>query len=312
MRKRLVIAAGLLSLMVLIGTGGLETEAPAQTVSVSAGMTVLFPDDPGFGEREQEFTSRTGLRPGAALAAEFDKGVPIGEVRSSTGLVGTIFQDAWSLMTLPLGQPSHIVYGTITVPEGVLLRGRDFAGEYGIVVYGNPVVITLAGRRSGELAAFVVTSVSLFAPPASVFYLLFQLITPPQPPAAPVAVPGASFGFNVSVDCEKLPSQRALDIAVGSGATIIELPGAFAVKEAGLGSLAVSLLGPALLALVTAPNYLYLSAILERGEAKVAAPVGPEFTFLVQASEEKAACVKAAYIRSASGDYRLQGKVYHN
>lgn len=306
MKRGLAVAAVILALVASIGLGGLPSS------SNPSGVAVLFPGEAGFSEREQEFKEKTGLVPGPGLAAEFAKGEPIGEVRSSTGLIGIIFKEAFNLPAVALGQVTHIVYGTIAVPEGALLRGRPFSGSYGIVVYGSPTVIVLAGRESGELAAFVLAPGTLFLPPTAVMDLLFRLIAFPSPPL-PLTVPGSFFGFQLSLDCEKLPSQREVDLLVGSGGTIIELPGAFVVKEAGLGSIAVTSLGPALLALVTAPNYLYLSLVAEKKEAKIAAPVGPEFTLLVQAGEDKAACLEAAYIRAMgeAGEYRLRGRVYY-
>ncbi len=310
MKKSLAIATVILALAVTVG--GLSIGASSQGSPLAGGVTVLFPGEAGFAEREQEFKERTGLTPGAGLAAEFDKGVPIGEVRSSTGLVGIIFKEALNLPALALGQVTHLIYGTVSVPEGALLRGRAFSGSYGIVVYGTPTVIVLAGQKTGELAAFILAPATLFLPPTAVMDLLFQLIVFPRP-AAPLTVPGSFFGFSLSLDCEKLPLQQEVDLPVGSGGTVIELAGAFVVKEAGLGSLAVTSLGKALLALVTAPNYLYLNLVAEGKEAKVAAPVGPEFTLLVQtsASEEKAACLEAVYTKAQDGGYRLQGKVYY-
>jgi hypothetical protein len=305
MGKRLVAAVVLLLSIVLIGTG-----ASSQSASVARGVTVLFPGEPGFSDREQEFTSKTGLKPGTTLATEFDKGVPIGEVRSSTGLVGTIFQDALNLPALALGQMTHIIYGTIAIPEGAAIRGKSFSGgSYGVVVYGAPLVIVLAERQSGNLAAFVVTSSTLFLPATAVMEVLFQLITFSAPA---IISPSSFFGFQLSINCEKLPAQQEIDVPVGSGKTLVELAAAFAVKEAGLGSLAVTSFGPPLVALVTAPNYLYLNLVGEKKEAEVTAPVGPEFTLLVQAGEETAACIEAAYTKSTSGEYHLVGKAYHN
>lgn len=302
MCSRVTVAVLLLALA-LIG---------ASSQAVPGGVTILFPGEPGFSDREQEFKSQTGLIPGTSLVAEFDKGVSIGELRSSTGLVGTIFRDALSLPALALGQITHIIYGTITVPEGALMRGKGFAGTYGIVVYGAPSVILLAARQSGSLAAFAITSSTLFLPPTAVMEVLFQLITLP----APATVPSSFFGFQLSIDCEKLPEQQEIDVPVSSGRILIELAGAFAVKEAGLGSLAVTSFGPPLVALLTAPNYLYLNLVGEKREAEVAAPVGPEFTLLVQAGvarqEEKAACIKATYAKQTGEEYHLVGKVYHN
>lgn len=300
-------AAVLLLAVAFIGAAGLSLGASCH-ITPGIGVTVLFAGEPGFSDREQEFKNKTGLRPGTSLVAEFDSGVPIGEVRSSTGLVGTLFRDALNLPALALGQMTHIIYGTITVPEGALMRGKSFSGSYGIVVYGAPTVIVLAERQSGGLAAFVITSSTLILPPTAVIEVLFQLITFP----APATAPSSFFGFQVSINCEKLPVQQAIDVPVGSGRTLVELAGAFAVKEAGLGSLGVTSFGPPLVALVTAPNYLYLNLVGEKKEAEVAAPVGPEFTVLVQAGEEKAACIKAAYTKPTGGDYRLVGKVYHN
>ncbi|MGQ9477592.1 MAG: hypothetical protein ACUVRH_03765 [Candidatus Bipolaricaulia bacterium] len=312
MKKNLAIAAAVLALAVSVGS--LSIEASSQGSALARSATVLFPGEAGFPEREQEFKERTGLTPGAGLAAELAKGIPIGEIRSSTGLVGIIFKEALNLPALALGQVTHLIYGTISIPEGALLRERAFFGSYGIVVYGTPTVIVLVEQKTGELAAFVLAPTTLFLPSTAVMDLLFQLIVFPRP-AVPLTVPGSFFGFQLSLNCEKLPSQKEVDLPVGSGGTIIELAGTFVVKEAGLGSLAVSSLGPALLALVTAPNYLYLNLISEKKEAEVAAPVGPEFTLLVQAGvahqEEKAACLEAVYVKAPDGGYRLQGKVYH-
>jgi hypothetical protein len=321
MKKSLAIAFILSALMAYFGVWGPTSGAPsrAQSLLLPTEVMVLFPGEPGFSERAQEFEERTGLAPGPGLAAEFAKGVPIGEIRSSTGLVGAIFKEALNLPALALGQITHIIYGAITAPEGAILRGRPFSGSYGIVVYGSPTVIALValhtGQEPGELAAFILAPGTLFLPPTAVMDLLFRLITVPSPqPAGPFTVPGSFFGFSLSLNCEKLPSQREVDLPVGSGGTVIELPGAFMVKEAGLGSLGVTSLGPALIALVTAPNYLYLNLVAEGKEAKVAAPVGPGFTLLVQAggvSAERIACLEAAYTVAPSGGYRLQGRVYH-
>lgn len=315
MSKRLVLAA-VLFLLTLLWTVSLSNGAFSQGTSLAGGVSVLFPGDPDFAAVEEDFLEETGLEPGTSLAEEFSRRSPIGQYRSSSGLVGTFFEEAFLLLSLR--QVSHIVYGTLTVPQGATLGGRDFSGEYGIVVYGLPLVIVLAEQESGELAAFVVTSSAPPQLPAYILELLFQLITPPlsRPPSQPPSsLP--FFGFHLSLKCQELPFQQEVDVSVGSGEALVEISddsGAalFVVKEAGLGTLAISSFGPPLQFLVSALNYFRLGLAGAERETEVAIPVGPEFTLLVQAEEERAACIEAQVERSSQDEYRIVGVAYHS
>jgi len=311
--RKFIAAAVLLSLVVSVGIGASFGEAFSLVASPPRGVSVSFPGDPGFAELVQDFTGRTGLEPGAGLAEEFESHTPIGRMESSTGLAGTFFEDALLLPALALGRVSYVIYGTIAIPEGAALAGRSFSGDYGMVVYGVPLVIVLVERGSGELAAFVVTSSSaLFYPPTFAMELLFRLITitPSYPPPLP-RPPSAGLYFHLSFNCQDLPLQQEIDVAVGSGETLVEVSGSFAVEEAGLGALAISSFGPALLSLVTAPNYLNLSFVPPKGEQKLAIPLDRRFTLLVQAGEEKRACVEAE-VKPEGGGYHIVGTAYHN
>ena len=300
------MAAVLLVFLFLVGLGG-----PPTIAALAGGVRVSFPGDADFAGLAQEFAERTGLAEGTALAAEFAERSSIGQMRSSTGLEGTIFEDALLLSALALGQVSYVIYGTIEIPEGATLAGRSFFGDYGIVVYGNPMVIVLVARGSGELAAFVITSSSaLLYPPFSVMGLLFQLINVP-PSLSPSSPPSGGLRFRISIDCQELPAQREIDVAVGSGEVLVELSDSFAVKEAGLGALTVSSFGPGLLFLVTATNYLYMGFVIGEGEQKVSIPLDRQFTLLVQTEEEKTACVEAGVV-AADGGYHIVGMAYHN
>lgn len=135
----------------------------------------------------------------------------------------------------------------------------------------------------------------------------------------PPAYPPSSLpfiGFHLSLRCEELPTRQEVDVAVGSGEALVEVTNAsgtslFAVKEAGLGTLAISSFGPSLQFLVSALNHFHLGFVGEERKIKVAVPLGPEFTLLVQ-SEEKAACIEVKVEKSAEDGHHIVGVAYHS
>lgn len=303
--KRRILTAAVTGLLLLL-TSSLLTATGANL----GGVRLVFPEAEEFTALQQDFTETTGLAPGAALAEEF-KQEAVGRVRSSSGLEGAIFKDAFLFPALALGKVSHLIYGTLAVPEGSRLAGREFTGDYGIIVYRDPIVIVLVERGQGELAAFVVTGYpAMGLAPLSVMSLLFQLITTPFAPPTPMPAPVSGLRFHLTLHCQELAVQEDLDVEVGSGAALVEIAGEFTVKENGLGSLKLISAGPGLQFLLSAQDLLNIGFVLPKKEQEVAIPLAGPFTLFVQGKEKKA-CIEAE-VTATDGKYHIVGTAYHD
>jgi len=295
MRARVVIV----SLLIAVVFGPLvllAQQPPAQ---------VVFPDDPKFSELQSAFQEKTQIT-GSAWADEFQKRQPFGQVRSSTGITGTLFTEAFALVALVAGQVPYIVYGTIDIPQGAKLGGRDFSGKYGIVVIANPFAAALLDIPTGTIGAFVILPMSGTTPlfpifpvapflgPVGIFQILFSLIT--VTPAAPPAPPAPQIPQAPAPTCpQDLPNKSDVNVPITEPAVIATISDTAKLFEIGVAppaSLTVQSFAQSLQFSYTTAIYRRIGIIIGPGSQQIPLAVEMPFALFVT-SGQKAACLQA-------------------
>lgn len=289
----------LLSFVIVILFGPLALfaqQAPAQ---------VVFPDDAKFSELQSAFQERTKIA-GPAWAEEFQKRQPFGQVRSSTGITGTLFSEAFALVALVAGQVPYIVYGTIDIPQGAKLAGRDFAGQYGIVVIAPPLVAALLDIPTGTIGAFVILPVSGTTPlfpivplapflgPVGIFQILFALISVPTP--VPPAPPAPQIPQGPAPTCpHDLPHKSEVNTPMNEPTAIATLSDTAKLFEIGVAPpalLTVQSFAQALQFSYTTAIYRRIGIIIGPGSQQIPVTIELPFVLLVTAGQ-KSACLEA-------------------
>jgi len=295
MRARVVIV----SLLIAVVFGPLmllAQQPPAQ---------VVFPDDPKFSELQSAFQEKTQIT-GSAWADEFQKRQPFGQVRSSTGITGTLFTEAFALVALVAGQVPYIVYGTIDIPQGAKLSERDFSGKYGIVVIANPFVAALLDIPTGTIGAFVLLPVSGTTPlfpifpvapfigPVGIFQILFSLIT--VTPAAPPTPPAPQIPQAPAPTCpQDLPNKSDVNVPITEPAVIATISDTAKLFEIGVAPpafLTVQSFAQALQFSYTTALYRRIGIIIGPGSQQIPLAVEMPFVLFVTAGQ-KSACLQA-------------------
>ncbi|MCS7197264.1 MAG: hypothetical protein NZ930_01035 [Candidatus Bipolaricaulota bacterium] len=266
---------------------------------------VVFPDDAKFSELQSAFQEKTKIT-GSAWADEFQKRQPFGQVRSSTGVTGILFTEAFALVALVAGQVPYIVYGTIDIPQGAKLAGREFSGKYGIVVIANPFVAALLDIATGTIGVFVILPVSGTTPlfpifpvmpflgPVGIFQILFSLITIPTP--APPAPPAPQVPQGPAPTCpQDLPNKSEINApmnAVAVIATISDTAKLFEIGVAPPALLTVQSFTQALQFSYTTALYRRIGIIIGPGSQQIPVTLDLPFALFVTAGQ-KAACLAA-------------------
>jgi hypothetical protein len=292
MRARVVIV----SLLIAVVFGPLvllAQQSPAQ---------VVFPDDPKFSELQSAFQEKTKIA-GSAWADEFQKRQPFGQVRSSTGITGTLFTEAFALVALVAGQVPYIVYGTIDIPQGAKLAGRDFSGKYGIVVIANPFAAALLDIPTGTIGAFVLLPVSGTTPifpiapflgPVGIFQILFSLIT--VTPAAPPAPPAPQIPQAPAPTCpQDFPNKSDVNVPITEPAVIATISDTAKLFEIGVAPpafLTVQSFAQTLQFSYTTALYRRIGIIIGPGSQQIPLAVEVPFALFVTAGQ-KSACLQA-------------------
>jgi hypothetical protein len=292
MRARVVIV----SLLIAVVFGPLvllAQQSPAQ---------VVFPDDPKFSELQSVFQEKTKIA-GSAWADEFQKRQLFGQVRSSTGITGTLFTEAFALVALVAGQVPYIVYGTIDIPQGAKLAGRDFSGKYGIVVIANPFAAALLDIPTGTIGAFVLLLVSGTTPifpiapflgPVGIFQILFSLIT--VTPAAPPAPPAPQIPQAPAPTCpQDFPNKSDVNVPITEPAVIATISDTAKLFEIGVAPpafLTVQSFAQALQFSYTTALYRRIGIIIGPGSQQIPLAVEVPFALFVTAGQ-KSACLQA-------------------
>ena len=293
------VRIAMLSLLIVVVFGPLTPlaqQAPAQAV---------FPDDPKFSELESTFQQKTQVS-GSAWAAEFQKRQPFGQVRSLTGITGTLFTEAMALVALVAGQVPYIVYGTIDIPQGAKLAGREFSGKYGIVVIANPFVAALLDIPTGTIGAFVILPVSGTTPlfpifpvapflgPIGIFQILFALITVPTP--APPAPPAPQIPQAPAPTCpQELPNKSEINIPMNELAMIATISDTAKLFEIGVAPpafLTVQSFAQSLQFSYTTALYRRIGIIIGPGSQQIPVTIELPFVLFVTAGP-KSACLQA-------------------
>jgi hypothetical protein len=292
MRARVVIVS--LSIAVVFGPLVLlAQQSPAQ---------VVFPDDPKFSELQSVFQEKTKIA-GSAWADEFQKRQPFGQVRSSTGITGTLFTEAFALVALVAGQVPYIVYGTIDIPQGAKLAGRDFSGKYGIVVIANPFAAALLDIPTGTIGAFVLLPMSGTTPifpiapflgPVGIFQILFSLIT--VTPAAPPAPPAPQIPQAPAPTCpQDFPNKSDVNVPITEPAVIATISDTAKLFEIGVAPpafLTVQSFAQTLQFSYTTALYRRIGIIIGPGSQQIPLAVEVPFALFVTAGQ-KSACLQA-------------------
>jgi hypothetical protein len=292
MRARVVIV----SLLIAVVFGPLvllAQQSPAQ---------VVFPDDPKFSELQSVFQEKTKIA-GSAWADEFQKRQPFGQVRSSTGITGTLFTEAFALVALVAGQVPYIVYGTIDIPQGAKLAGRDFSGKYGIVVIANPFAAALLDIPTGTIGAFVLLPVSGTTPifpvapflgPVGIFQILFSLIT--VTPAVPPAPPAPQIPQAPAPTCpQDFPNKSDVNVPITEPAVIATISDTAKLFEIGVAPpafLTVQSFAQTLQFSYTTALYRRIGIIIGPGSQQIPLAVEVPFALFVTAGQ-KSACLQA-------------------
>jgi len=266
---------------------------------------VVFPDDPKFSELQSAFQEKTQIT-GSAWADEFQKRQPFGQVRSSTGITGTLFTEAFALVALVAGQVPYIVYGTMDIPQGAKLAGRDFSGQYGIVVIANPFVAALLDIPTGTIGAFVILPMSGTTPlfpifpiapflgPVGIFQILFSLIT--VTPAAPPAPPAPQIPQAPAPTCpQDLPHKSDVNVPITEPAVIATISDTAKLFEIGVAPpafLTVQSFAQALQFSYTTALYRRIGIIIGPGSQQIPLAVEMPFVLFVTTGQ-KVACLQA-------------------
>lgn len=294
MRARITMLS--LVIVLLVGPLTLLAQQHAQ---------VVFPDDAKFSELQSAFQEKTKIT-GSAWADEFQKRQPFGQVRSSTGVTGILFTEAFALVALVAGQVPYIVYGTIDIPQGAKLAGREFSGKYGIVVIANPFVAALLDIATGTIGAFVILPVSGTTPffpifplvpflgPGGIFQILFSLITVPTP--APPAPPAPQVPQGPAPTCpHDLPNKSEINApmnAVAVIATVSDTAKLFEIGVAPPALLTVQSFTQALQFSYTTALYRRIGIIIGPGSQQIPVTLDLPFALFVTVGQ-KAACLAA-------------------
>ncbi len=266
---------------------------------------VVFPDDPKFSELQSAFQEKTQIA-GSAWADEFQKRQPFGQVRSNTGITGTLFTEAFALVALVAGQVPYIVYGTIDIPQGAKLAGRDFSGKYGIVVIANPFAAALLDIPTGTIGAFVLLPMSGTTPlfpifpvapfigPVGIFQILFSLIT--VTPAAPPAPPAPQIPQAPAPTCpQDLPHKSDVNVPITEPVVIAAISDTAKLFEIGVAPpafLTVQSFAQALQFSYTTALYRRIGIIIGPGSQQIPLAVEMPFALFVTAGQ-KSACLQA-------------------
>jgi hypothetical protein len=292
MRARVVIV----SLLIAVVFG------PLVLLAQQSPAPVVFPDDPKFSELQSVFQEKTKIA-GSAWADEFQKRQPFGQVRSSTGITGTLFTEAFALVALVAGQVPYIVYGTIDIPQGAKLAGRDFSGKYGIVVIANPFAAALLDIPTGTIGAFVLLPVSGTTPifpiapflgPVGIFQILFSLIT--VTPAAPPAPPAPQIPQAPAPTCpQDFPNKSDVNVPITEPAVIATISDTAKLFEIGVAPpafLTVQSFAQTLQFSYTTALYRRIGIIIGPGSQQIPLAVEVPFALFVTAGQ-KSACLQA-------------------
>jgi hypothetical protein len=292
MRARVVIV----SLLIAVVFG------PLVLLAQQSPAPVVFPDDPKFSELQSAFQEKTKIA-GSAWADEFQKRQPFGQVRSSTGITGTLFTEAFALVALVAGQVPYIVYGTIDIPQGAKLAGRDFSGKYGIVVIANPFAAALLDIPTGTIGAFVLLPVSGTTPifpiapflgPVGIFQILFSLIT--VTPAAPPAPPAPQIPQAPAPTCpQDFPNKSDVNVPITEPAVIATISDTAKLFEIGVAPpafLTVQSFAQTLQFSYTTALYRRIGIIIGPGSQQIPLAVEVPFALFVTAGQ-KSACLQA-------------------
>lgn len=307
-RKRTV--AGLLTLILLLTSfasfQGNHSIQAAQTSSTSQ-TEIFFPGDAKFSELESKLQEKSKLS-GSAWVDEFKKQPVLAQVRASNGVRGTLYPNALAVGNVLAGQTPFILYGTINIPSGAKLGGKDLSGDFGIVVFSEPLAIALIDLASGSVKAFIVVplqgqTIPLLSLPLTifsplwVFQLLASLVTvsasasqAPTPPSAPQSEPSC---------LQELPNKSNVNVPLNTASTIttvkdsagkelfailVDPPKSLTVKSSGAFSLQF---------LYTTAKDRNLGVIVGPGELPVELTADVPFALYVVATNSKAACLLA-------------------
>ena len=321
-------AAGLVTLTLLLASFGsfqANHSAWAEQTSSTSQTEIVFPGDARFSELESQLQEKSKLS-GSAWVEEFKKQPVLAQVRASNGVRGTLYPNALAVGNVLTGQTAFILYGTIKIPSGAKLGEKELAGDFGIVVFSDPLAIALIDLASGSVKAFVVVlaqgqTVPLLSLPLTIFSPLwvFQLLASLVAVSAPAsqASPPPSAPQSEPSCLQELPNKTNVNVPLNIASTIttvkdsagkelfailVDPPKSLTVKSSGAFSLQF---------LYTTAKDRNLGVIVGPGELPVELSADVPFALYVVATNSKAACLLATP-KTVNGTLTLTGTLSTN
>jgi len=319
---RLKISAFLLSALLVYMTIGpalmvrAQGEPSQQTVVLLAQQAqIVRPGDPRFPQLLSKFTSQVGMS-GQALAAAFLAEPLAQATQMGNGIIyyPLVSSQGMDMRLIASGQQQAALLGILEVPQGATLAGGALPQRLGIAAMAGSLIIVLIDLNTGQVIAFIILPAAiilafLFFPVLIVIQVVVQLIFIP--------VIGFPFPiFPIFLACPTLPNSMPISVAVGSGAPLLSLAGAFELRDGGFfglpmqPTLIIRSLGPALQYSLLSPGSLQLGFIGGGSLGRAALPVGVPFRLLVQGGG-KTACLQAAVL-SFFFTLQIVGTIFYN
>ncbi|MBI1730205.1 hypothetical protein HY229_05355 [Candidatus Acetothermia bacterium] len=241
----LVTLVAVVGSLITTGYVGPLLTASAQSSSNTPKVSILLPNDSGFGDYEIQTKTTTNLS-GSQWVTEFDKQLKFGDATSDIGVNGILYLDALKIGQLFEGKVNFVYYGLFTFPKKYPVNPGDSEIQYGAVVYltkDSLIIVLIDLSQEGKIAAFVVVprtdntspySILTLDSLSAVFLILVELptintiSTAPQPT---LPVPGSTSDLKCPAGLTKVKdvnittssAQSIMRVQDSSGADLFEI-----------------------------------------------------------------------------------------
>ncbi len=146
-------------------------------------------------------------------------------------------------------QNTYIFTGVLQLNQNATVSGYTIpAGKYLTAIGEDPIFVLIDIFTGQIVVIIIVTTPPIFTPFNLLLFFLGWFFSPfPGPFPFPFPFPWP-FPIMMPAACSGLPNQFPFNVAIGSGAPIVSLPGVMQIKDAGwfFNALQVQSLGPAL------------------------------------------------------------------
>ncbi len=302
---------------------GLPPEAQQVGQWLAQHARVIWPGDPQFALLHARWTQLVGAQ---GLAPQGLQAQPTGQPIALGSATFTPFAEAAQLNLSQLAQQGRaVLLGTLQLPAGAQLQGHPLPQQLVLGAMPGSLVIVILDPSAGTVIAFIwLPSFVLlwwpFFPPIYCVYLIlywvFLVVPGPGPGPGPWPWPWWPWPLPApGLGCPALPSNVPGTVSVGSGATLISLTGAFALREGGLDfmgrpTILVQSLGPSLTFSSVSAGFVQWGAVGGSSTGRAKLPTSGPFRLLVQGGG-KTACLQG----TVSGWFfpaMITGTLYHN